>query len=41
MLLETAFHFCLKFSFKLAIYLRVMQENKSESFSEHSVYVSI
>ena len=39
MLLESAFHwlFCLKFSFKLVPFSRVMQENKSGVFSEDYV----
>ena len=43
MLLESAFHylFCLKFSFKLVTFSRVMQENKSGYFSEHSVVVRL
>jgi len=43
MLLESAFHylFCLNFSFKLVtFFLRVMQENKVDFFSEHSVFLS-
>jgi len=42
-LLESAFHylFCLKFLFKLVTFSRVMQENKSGYFSEHSVVVRL